>query len=220
MVGQHKLHESVAIACAGNLSTDRAIVNPLSTAMQSRVIHIEMIHSFEEWLMDVALPQNYDHRAVSFLSQHQELLMDFKPDHSEKTFCCPRTWEFAERLVNGLEVTDEDTGLLAGAITAGVAASFVQYCKVFDRIPKVEDIIADPHHHEIPRELDMIWAVTGALLSNLTTKNIDKISVYVDRLDTSMRILFYRSILARYPDMRRHTSYVRALASLGRYLRE
>lgn len=219
MVGQHKLHESVAIACAGNLSTDRAIVNPLSTAMQSRVIHIEMVHSFEEWLMDVALPQNYDHRAVSFLSQHQDKLMDFRPDHSEKTFCCPRTWEFTERLVNGQEVNDEDTGLLAGAITAGVAASFVQYCKVFDRIPKVEDIIADPHHHSIPRELDMVWAVTGALLSNLTDKNIDKISIYVDRLDTSMRILFYRSILARHPDLRRHPAYVRALTNIGQYLR-
>lgn len=219
MVGQHKLHENCAIACAGNLSTDRAIVNPLSTAMQSRVVHIEMIHSFEEWLMDVALPQNYDHRLVSFLSQHQEDLMDFRPDHSDKTFCCPRTWEFAERLIHGEQINDEDTGLLAGTITSGIAAKLVQYCKVFENIPKVEDIIADPHHHHIPRELDMIWAVTGALLSNLTAKNMDKISVYVDRLDTSFRILFYRSILARHPDLRHHQAYVKALVSLAQYLR-
>lgn len=219
MVGQHKLHPNCVIASAGNLSTDRAIVNPLSTAMQSRVIHIEMVHSFEEWLMDVALPQDYDHRVISFLSQHPELLMDFKPDHNDKTFCCPRTWEFAERLVHGEEVTDEDTGLLAGTITAGVAASFVQYCKVFERVPKVEDIIADPEGHPIPRELDMVWAVTGALLSNLTTKNIDKIVVYVDRLDTSMRILFYRSIMARHPDMRHHPAYTKALTQLAQYLR-
>lgn len=219
MVGQHKLHPNCVIAAAGNLATDRAIVNPLSTAMQSRVIHIEMIESFEEWLLDVALPQDYDHRVISFLSQHQELLMDFRPDHADKTFCCPRTWEFAERLVHGEEVEDGDTGLLAGTITAGVAASFVQYCKVFEKVPKVADIIADPEGHPIPREKDMVWAVTGALLSNLTTKNIDKIVVYVDRLETDMRILFYRSIMARHPDMRHHPAYTKALTQLAQYLR-
>ena len=219
MVGQHRLHENVVVTCAGNLSTDRAIVNPLSTAMQSRVVHIEMQCVFDEWLVDVALNEDYDHRLISFLSQHKNLLMDFKPEHNEKTFCCPRTREFANRLIKGRELNDEDSKLLGGTITSGVAVSFVQYCKVFERVPKVEDIIADPHHYEIPRELDMLWAVTGALLSNLNKQNLDKICVYIDRLDKSFQILFYRSIMVRHPDMRHHPSYVKALVEMQRGLR-
>lgn len=89
-VGQHDLHECTMLAMAGNLSTDRALVNPLGTAMQSRVIHIEMKVDFDEWLMDVALPQKYDQRVIAYLSQHPGKLMDFRPEHQEKTFCCPR----------------------------------------------------------------------------------------------------------------------------------
>ena len=220
MVGQHKLHTNVMIACAGNLATDRAIVNPLSTAMQSRVIHIEMMEDFEEWLMDVALPQKYDHRIISFLSQHPQKLMDFSPSHSNKTFCCPRTWEFMDNSTNGQDIDEEDTGLYCGTITPGVAAEFVQYCKVFENIPKVADILADPHHHYIPRELDMIWAVSSALLTNLSAQNIDKTAVYVDRLDTSMRIMFYRSVMVQHPDLRHNPAYTKALRDLNKYLRE
>ena len=90
MVGMNTLHENVFKAAAGNLSTDRAIVNPLSTAMQSRVIHMQMEANFEDWLRDVALPQGYDSRITAFLSMYPSRLMDFRPDHEDNTFCCPR----------------------------------------------------------------------------------------------------------------------------------
>lgn len=219
MVGQHHLHDDVVITCAGNLDSDRAIVNALGTAMQSRVIHIEMVVKFDEWLMDVALPQKYDPRIIAYLSQHKDKLMDFDPKHTNKTFCCPRTWEFKDRLINGREVTDDLTALYAGTITPGVAASFVQFVKVYDRMPKVEEILDDPHNHEIPSDVSMLWAVTSALLSNLTEKNIDKMAIYVNRLEKSFRILFYRSIMVRYPELRHNQHYTKALVDLQRDLK-
>ena len=61
-VGIHNLHPYCAVVAAGNLATDKAIVNSLSTAMQSRVIHLEMQVNFDQWLQNVALKQNYDKR--------------------------------------------------------------------------------------------------------------------------------------------------------------
>src|SRR5690606_8713131 len=87
MTGQHKLHERVAMVLAGNLSTDRAITNPISTAMQSRVVHLLMEINFEEWYYDVALKENYDPRIIAFLNYKNSYLMDFRPDHNENTFC-------------------------------------------------------------------------------------------------------------------------------------
>lgn len=89
-VGQHRLHDHLVITAAGNLMTDRAIVNPIGTAMQSRVVHLEMELNYEEWLYDVALKNNWDSRIIAYLSQFPDKLMDFKPDHNDKTFCCPR----------------------------------------------------------------------------------------------------------------------------------
>ena len=218
-VGQYSLHEFCLVACAGNLSTDRAITNPLSTAMQSRLVHIEMQHDFEEWLLDVALKQNYDQRVIAYLSQYPDRLMDFSPSHSEKTFCCPRTWEFMERLIQGKEVLSRKVPLYAGTITSGVAADFVQFCKVYNDMPKFEDIIGSPETFPVPTDLSLRWAVVTSLLQNVKEKNLDDIAKYVDRMDTSFRILFYRSVMVRNPELRHVKAYTNALVSLARYLR-
>jgi MoxR-like ATPase len=94
MVGLKKLHPNVVIVCAGNLSSDRAIVNPIGTALQSRLIHLTMVLDHTEFMEDVAFAQNWDSRIIAFLSYKKEFLHDFRPDHDDKTFCSPRTWEF------------------------------------------------------------------------------------------------------------------------------
>lgn len=90
MVGQHHLHPEVYIIAAGNKATDRAIVNTLSTAMQSRLVHLEMAVVFDEWFEDVALANNYHPTIKAFLKANPSKLWDFRPDHQDKTFCCPR----------------------------------------------------------------------------------------------------------------------------------
>lgn len=218
-VGQHNLHECCIVGAAGNLATDRAIVNPLSTAMQSRVIHIEMQHNHEEWLLDVALKHDYDNRIIAYLSQYPDKLMDFNPAHNEKTFCCPRTWEFMNRLIKGKEVQDRKAPLYAGTITSGVAADFVQFCKVYNDMPKVADILASPETFPMPSDISMRWAIVSSLLQNVKEKNLDTMAKYVDRMDTSFRILFYRSVMVRNPELRHCSAYTSALVSLARYLR-
>ena len=90
MVGQHHLHPKVYIVAAGNKTTDRAIVNTLSTAMQSRLIHLEMTVMFNEWFEDVALAKDFHPTIKAFLMANPSKLWDFRPDHQDKTFCCPR----------------------------------------------------------------------------------------------------------------------------------
>jgi hypothetical protein len=103
MVGLKNLHSNVVLVCAGNLTTDRSIVNPLSTAMQSRLIHLMMELNFDEFMEDVALRFGWDSRIIAFLNMKKALLHDFRPDHNDKTFCAPRTWEFMNKLIKGRE---------------------------------------------------------------------------------------------------------------------
>lgn len=217
-VGQFKLHDNVVICAAGNLATDRAITNPLSTAMQSRVVHLEMQISHEEWLLDVALKQKYDPRVVAFLSQYPSMLMNFKPDHQDKTFCCPRTWEFVNRLVKDKKITDESAILLAGTITSGTAADFVQFSKIYEKVISIEKIVEDPTGVEIPSETSAKWAVICHMMEKVNETNLDKLSIYADRFSMDFRVLFYRSMLVRHPKLRQHSSFVKAMSSLARYL--
>lgn len=88
MVGQHKLHEKVAMVAAGNLLTDKAIVNRMGTAMQSRMIHLKLTVNPEKWVK-WAESNNIDYRVTSFIQFRPELLHKFNPNHDDVTFPCP-----------------------------------------------------------------------------------------------------------------------------------
>jgi hypothetical protein len=218
MVGQYKLHERVAMAMAGNLSTDRAITTSLSTAMQSRVIHIEMIVDFNEWLEDVALPQQYDERVIAFFNWKKDYLMDFRPDHQEKTFTCPRTVEFLNRLVKGKEITDEKTPLYAGTVTSGVAAEFVQFSKIFKEMTQIADVLRDPANADVPHESQRKWAVISHLMGETTPQNFDKICIYVNKFDLAFRVLYFRGILHKHPALRQSPIFGKAILDITKYL--
>lgn len=218
MVGQHKLHPNVVIVCAGNLASDRAIVTPLGTAMQSRVIHLEMETDFDNWLEEVALKQDYDPRIIAFLSMYNDKLNDFNPDHLDKTFCCQRTWEFMNSLIKDEEVLDKYMPMYAGTITCGVAVEFVQFCAVYKNLVTITQVLADPLYCHVPQDTAIKWATVCHLVSKINNKNLADILIYIARFTTDFRILFYRSILAQDPTIRHHKDFAKPLVDLSNYL--
>lgn len=218
MVGQHKLHERVVIVCAGNLATDRAIVNPISTAMQSRVIHLIMELDNDEFMEDVAFKFGWDPRIIAFLSYKPGYLHDFKPDHNDKTFCAPRTWEFVNRLIRDKPVSDTDAALYAGAITSGVAVEFIQFTKVYEALPKIGEIVRAPNTHPLPPDAATRYATVIHLLEKTKEENFKEVAEYISRLSSEFRILFFRGIRAQRSDLVAHPVFRNAMVQLGKYL--
>lgn len=223
MVGQRKIHPRVVMTAAGNLLSDRSVVNPLVTAMQSRMVHLELEVDQEQWLADVAFKNNFDSRIIGFISQFAEKLMDFKPDHKDKTFACPRTWDMLNdqlRYYNhrGTNLNDDYTPLIAGYIGSPMALEFMQYIKVWTKLPKVLDIIADPLTITIPHESEIKWATVSMLMQKVDDKNFDAMTKYVNRFDTSFKLLFYRMCLVNKPDLRRHPSFGSAVRLVSEHL--
>lgn len=217
-VGLHNLHPNVCLTAAGNLETDRAITNTISTAMQSRLIHIEMEISFQEWLEDVALKYNYDSRVVAFLSYMPGKLLDFVPSHQNRTFCCPRTWEFMNKLVKGKEIADKDIKKFAGTLTPGVAVEFVTFTKVFKNMPTIAQILSDPEQMFLPQDAPTRWAVITHLLEKVQSDTFAKVTKYVNRMPSEFRVLFFRGLLVRQPNLRSHPDFIRGLSELSRYI--
>jgi hypothetical protein len=232
MIGQYRMHKDVGMVMAGNLATDRAVVNQLSTAMQSRLVHIELMIDFLEWLEDVAMKENYDSRIIGFLSQWPGKLMDFRPDHQERTFCCPRTWEFVNKLITGIEtdnegnivktfqkpVNDETALLLTGTITSGIATEFVQFAQVYSQLISIKDIQKDPKNCTIPKDINLMWAVITHMMEKVDDKNFDDLATYADRFNLSFRILFYRMIIKKRPTLRSHPKWGSHVAKIMNYL--
>jgi len=217
-LGQHSLHSHTAMGAAGNLDTDKAITNPIGTALQSRMVHLEMRLEYDDWLMDVALKEDYDPRIVAFLSWNRKYLMDFSPDHKNQTFCCPRTWEFMNRLVRDKPVEDRKVALYGGTITPGVAAEFIQFTKVMDSVIKIEDVVRDPENIRIPDATEAKWATTSHLADRVDKDTFTDVCTYINRMTLDFRVLFFRSILIRKPDLRMHPAFAKAGKQLGSYL--
>ena len=220
MVGQHKLHPNVVIVCAGNLESDRAIVNPVGTAMQSRLVHLMMELNFQEFMEDVAFPQHWDSRIIAFLSYKPSLLHDFRPDHNEKTFCSPRTWEFMNQLIKGHEVKAEDAALYAGTITSGVAVDFINFVKVFESLPRIEAIVRDPSGTPLPSDSATRFATVSHLIERVKDDNFTEVATFINRMSAEFRVLFFRGLIIQKPELRKHSAFRSALVELSKYLND
>lgn len=232
-VGLNKLHEKVMIVTTGNLATDRAIVNSLGTAMQSRLIHIEVEmesdQARQEFLEDVVIAQKWDWRLAAYLAANPDAIHRFKSDHNDKTFECPRTWEFMHYLLNGVEYTmddngnydmSEDTPLFAGAIGSGAAVAFVAFTRVFSHLPKLEDILADPEAVTIPHDRPIQFASMTSLVNATTKENFDKLTIYINRHVSEFRLIYFRSLMVTRPDLRGEPAFRKAMLELQRYLND
>lgn len=198
-IGMKKLHPYCAVVAAGNKMTDGAITNKLSTAMSSRVVHLNMELNFEDWRDNFALPQKIDERIIAYLSMYPEKLMEFDPDRDDQTFTCPRTWEFASKILKTTGKTpSEIVDLIAGAITGEQASSFAQFCKVYKDLVTLKDILADPET-KCPKDKAGQWAILIHLSTAVDAKNIEPVLTWVDKnFDKTLAITFLRTLNASH----------------------
>lgn len=217
-MGLVPLHERVAFIGAGNLETDNAIVNPLSTPMQSRLAHVRMETSYDDWVRDVAIVRDYDTRLMAYLSMNPDKLMDFRPDHNDGTFCCPRTWGFANRLVKDKPIDITRFHALAGVITSGVASDFISFVEAGADLVSFDEIMKNPSGARVPMSRSGMWMTVSGLIQKIDRKNFTALVAYINQYSMDFRILFFRGALIRDPSLRTHPDFVDAMISLQRYL--
>ena len=205
MVGNQNLHPRVVIAAAGNEASDNAIVHELSTALQSRLIHLGLKLDHKEW-MDWAIHNGIDSRILAFLQFKPELLHRFDPNHDEKTFACPRTWSFASRLTKGEDLDMEDLPLLAGTVSPGVAQEYISFIKVFDELPKMQDILDKPDTIPVPHEPSIKFALATVLAEKMDEKTAPALCTFLTRMPVECRVLCLRMVRQRNPHLMRNAS--------------
>lgn len=201
MVGDKRLHPNVVLMAAGNRIEDRAAAVQLGSALNSRMIMLNVFPQLEEWLEDVALPNRYDPRIVAFLSNYPEMLMNFDPTRDRGTFACPRTWSFMDGIlkVDGVELTGEHLALYAGTVGATAAPQFVNFVTVFTKLPSLKEIVDNPATVPVGTDSASNWAIATMLLDKLTQNNADALLTYAKRLPATFMIFFGKSARLQNP---------------------
>jgi hypothetical protein len=205
-VGQHKLHDNVVICAAGNLATDNAVVHKMSTALRSRMLHLELSISKDDWV-EWALKNNIDHRIVSYIEFSPKSLYTFNPEHSDNTYSCPRTLEFASRLfeVWGENIERNKLPLLIGTLGEAVGHELFTFSKVYSQLPSFDAILQDPINAPVSKDPSVNYALTGVLYTNADGNNLPKVMDYIERLPIEFQVITLKGICTSKPVLGQHS---------------
>lgn len=183
-LGSYRLPDGWKIFAAGNRAEDQANVTKFPAPLSNRFIHIDLEADLEEW-RKWALGHNVSPEIISFLSKMPQHLFKM-PKSGEKSFPTPRSWGNASRLLNlGLPINY--------AVGEGVAAEFRAFCKVYDKFPNIEDIFLGKDV-DVPKENDVLWALTIALVVRCEIKDIPVFFKYVEKFPKEFEVLAITSL--------------------------
>lgn len=201
MVGQHKLHPNAFCVAAGNLSSDKAVVNQMSTALQSRMSHLTLTVDHQQWI-DWALENNIDARVISFLQFNKPILHSFDPNHNGDTFPCPRTWAFTSMLVEDDETIGSDLlPLIAGTVGDGAASEFFTFCSIWQDLPSFNSIVTNPEMATASKDGATNYAATGMLASSVCLQTIEPVCTYMRRMNREFQLIFLRMAFKYTPQL-------------------
>lgn len=206
MVGSHKIHKNCAMVAAGNLMTDGAIVHEMSTALQSRMQHLELVCDAKEW-DEWAVTHGIDYRITSFMKYKPGQLFNFSADHTDMTFACPRTWEFTNRILGVMDYSLPDfLPMISGTIGEGVAREFIVFCKIHAELLTPIQIVSNPETVKVPSEPSILFALTGSIAHNIKPDNGEAYMKFVSRLPVEFQVVCLRETVRRNKTMMAHAS--------------
>ena len=178
-IGSHYLPEGWHIIAAGNRMSDRAGTNNMPSHLKDRLMFLEIEADLEDAIA-YFYKKHMDERIPAFLRFRPEWLHKFNRD--ENACASPRSWErVATTLKYGLDPVNQIEAI-AGTIGRAATAEFTGFLKVFDVIPDIDQLIANPASATVPDAPDVQYAVCAALSAKMNGKNAKSIVTYLKRL--------------------------------------
>jgi len=87
--------------------------------------------------------------------------------------------------------------LIAGAIGPGASAEFVGFLQLFRTLPSVDEIKLNPGVAPLPEDPSAQIAIATALGRIMDDQSIGRLTTYLKRMPTEMRVLAMRDAAAR-----------------------
>ncbi|MBQ7352576.1 MAG: AAA family ATPase [Clostridia bacterium] len=164
VVGEHKLPDNCIVIAAGNRVTDKSVAYKMPKALANRLCHIE-IESSSDSFMKWAILNNLDKRILGFLSFRNDYLMSFDSTNEDLAFATPRSWEMVSNILklHGGSVTD-CYPLVAGCIGTGIATELESFCRIYNSLPKIEDIFMGKPV-SMPKSVDVMYALISSMVA-------------------------------------------------------
>lgn len=224
-VAGNRLPDHVVIVAATNRRTDRAGVSGILEPVKSRFTSIiEFAADLDEWC-NWAVDEGPDGGAkvippvvVAYLrfTSGDGTLSKFEPTADLKNSPVPRTWENAGAILNMNLPAAVEAEALVGAIGEGQATQLLAYVQMFRQLPSIDAILVDPNSVPVPKQANVLYAVTTALASKANDRNVQRVFRFGERLVEAghgeFATLLVRDTLRRKPDLQQTPAFVKLMA--------
>lgn len=195
-IGEYILPENFAIIAAGNYESDRGVTYRMPTPLANRFVHLNFDLDFDSWKI-WAFSANIDKKIISYLSYKPSDLFVFDPKSSQKSFATPRSWKFVDDILKSDIKEELLESVISGAIGKDIAGEFINYCKVMDELPNIDDILVG-EKVEIPTRNSALYALTTgivyALKQNFTTENLTNVLKFSLFLSGEFAVMLIRDM--------------------------
>lgn len=186
-VGQKRVKPGWLIVATGNSLTDKAGAQKMLSPMVSRLRHLELVVSAEDWAV-YALNHGVMPEMVAFFRFQPELLNSFDPTKWEQDtpYCCPRTAHFLSRTIQALPAHQQahpPIDILTGWIGEGVGTELYAFLDICNSLPSWAEIMADPTGVKIPDKPGHLYALSSLVSRNAAKANAKQVFAFLDRKD-------------------------------------
>ena len=212
-IGEHRLPEGWTVICAGNPMAAKAGTQAMPSHLRDRLMHINLTVDIDVF-RTYALSREFDPRITSYLHERPEWIQKFDPKQNASP--SPRSWERVNSVLSlPLSPTQRDIAI-AGYIGDGALTDFSGFLRMWDSLPKVDDVLADPKNHKIPESPAILYALCSSLAHRATDKNIMDITTFIGRFPNKEFTLFCsKDIMMRHGDLKKNSKFMNWLLETG-----
>ena len=208
-IGEYTLPINYAIVAAGNYESDRGVTYRMPTPLANRFVHLDFDLDFIEW-KSWAYETKIDSRIISFLSYKPQNLFTFDAKSKEKSFATPRSWSFVNDVLNSSLELELLKDVISGAVGKESAEEFMNFCKVVDRLPNINELI-NAKSKEVPTNNSVLYAlITGIVYSLKENSNVEFITNILDyslELPNEFSVMLIRDLQKEGIDVESSTSW-------------
>lgn len=176
--GEHRLKPGVDIIAAGNRQSDRAAAQRMPTALANRFAHIDVdpdVDTTVKHFIDIDI----DPLLVAFLRFRPALLHNMEGTDL-RAFPTPRSWEDVGRMLDA--PAQLRPGLVRGLVGEGAAAEFEGFVRVYQQLPSLDLVLANPNSAPVPTEPAAKFAIAAGLSRKVDAKSFENGMIYVQRI--------------------------------------
>jgi hypothetical protein len=208
--GNECLPSGWQVWAASNRMSNRAGVVRQPSHVRNRVRELELENDALSWAV-WAEAHGIHPLIIAWAKQHPTIAFCNEVPATDRPFSTARS---VARAANILQVgmardadgrltdLEIDTGglkmqMVMGDIGEGAASDLFGFLKIWDQLPSLEEIEADPKKAKCPQDLSAGWAAGQMCIHYAKPGNIDKLWQYTERLPREVQVSMAKSLLER-----------------------